>query len=270
MKKIKVAGIIPARFASARMPGKPLRSVRGKPLVQRVYQQASKSAFIDKLVVATDDRRIVDAVSTFGGEAVLTSTKHESGTDRVAEAADKLNCDLVVNIQCDQPFLNPKTLNQLISYMLKNEKVYMATLAQRIDKRKDLSDPNIVKVVMDKNGYALYFSRSPLPYSKTKSQIYYKHTGIYGLRKDFLAKYAKLAQTPLEKSERLEQLRVLENGYKIKVLISKYDSPSIDTPLQLKDINHKSSTSLGLVLTSSRRAERRASRDELAFKRRRN
>ncbi|HEX9917263.1 MAG TPA: 3-deoxy-manno-octulosonate cytidylyltransferase [candidate division Zixibacteria bacterium] len=255
MKKIKVAGIIPARFASARMPGKPLRSVWGEPLIQRVYQQARKSAFIDKLLVATDDHRIMDAVFGFGGEAVLTSAKHKSGTDRAGEAADKLNCDLVVNIQCDQPFLNPKMLDQLISYMLKNKKIYMATLAQRINQKKDLSDPNVVKVVMDRNGYALYFSRSLLPYSKAENRTYYKHAGIYGFRKDFLAKYAKLAQTPLEKSEKLEQLRVLENGYKIKVLISKYNSLSIDTPLQLKEINHKSSTS---------------SRDESALKRRRN
>lgn len=237
MKKLKAVAVIPARFASARMPGKPLKLVRGEPLIQRVYQQAGKSVLIDKLLVATDDRRIKDAVFDFSGKVILTSPRHKSGSDRVAEAVEGLDCELVLNIQCDQPFLNPKMLDQLILYMSKNRKTCMVTLAQRIEQRKDLLDPNVVKVVMDINGFALYFSRSPLPYSKTKNQIYYKHIGIYGFKKDFLKKFAGLKQTPLEKSEKLEQLRVVENGYKIKVLVSKYDSTSIDSPSQLKKIN---------------------------------
>ena len=237
MKKAKVVGVIPARFASARMPGKPLKSVRGKSLIQRIYQQASKSILIDKLLVATDDRRIRDAVFGFGGEVVLTSPEHKSGSDRVAQAIKGLDGELVLNIQCDQPFLNPKMLDQLVSYMLKNRKIYMTTLAQKINHNKDLSDPNVVKVVMDKNGFALYFSRSTLPYSKAKNRIFYKHIGIYGFNRNFLKKFAELKQTPLEKIEKLEQLRVLENGYKLKVLVSKYDSISVDSPSQLKKIN---------------------------------
>ena len=240
MKKPKVAGIIPARFGSARIRGKPLRLIRGKPLVERVYQKASKSKLMDDLVVATDDQRILNAVLGFGGKASLTSTKHKSGSDRVAEAASQLDCELVVNIQCDQPFLNPRMLDQLIWYMFKNKKIYIATLAQRINKRHDLLDPDIVKVVMDKDSFALYFSRSPLPYSKTEGQAYYKHIGIYAFRKSFLIKLARWKQTPLEKSEKLEQLRVLENGYKIKVLVTKLDSPSVDSPSQLKKINRHS------------------------------
>jgi len=237
MKKAKVVGVIPARFASTRMPGKPLKLVRGKPLIQRVYQQASKSVLIDKLLVATDDRRIRDAVLSFGGEVILTSPEHKSGSDRVAEAVRGFNCGLVLNIQCEQPFLNPRMLDRLISYMLENRKTHMATLALRIKQKRDRLDPNVVKVVMDKDGFALYFSRLPLPYSKTNDRFCYKHIGIYGFSRSFLRRFARLEQTPLEKAEKLEQLRVLENGYKIKVLVLKYDSTSIDSPSQLRKIN---------------------------------
>jgi len=236
-----VLGVIPVRYNSSRLPGKPLIPLRGKPLIQRVYERASESKLLDSLFVATDDQRIKDKVKDFGGEIVLTSQKPRTGSDRVAEAVKNLKCDLILNIQGDEPFLKPEMLDELISFMQKNKDVQMGTLAKKVKDKDFFENPDRVKVVMDKNGNAIYFSRYPIPFQRKKEKIdYCEHIGIYAFRKKFLSKYAELKQTPLEKSENLEQLRVLENGYKIKVLLTKYSSKSINSHVDLKGLKKRS------------------------------
>jgi 3-deoxy-manno-octulosonate cytidylyltransferase (CMP-KDO synthetase) len=242
MKKYIVLGVIPARYNSSRLPGKPLLPIQGKSLIQRVYENASRSKFLDKILVATDDRRIKEGVVEFGGQVVITSNRPRSGSDRVAEAVKGLNYDLVLNIQCDEAFMNPKMLDQLIDFMRKNKNVQMGTLARRVNDDDFFTNPGRVKVVLDKDGNALYFSRFPIPYQRgngKKGINYYEHIGIYAFRKGFLSKYAKLKQTPLEKAESLEQLRALENGYKIKVFLTGYESKTINSHSDLKKINKK-------------------------------
>jgi len=236
-----VLGVIPVRYNSSRLPGKPLIPLRGKPLIQRVYERASKSKFLNRLMVATDDQRIKDKVKDFGGEVVLTSQKPRTGSDRVAEAVRNLNYDLVLNIQGDEPFLKPEMLDQLINFMQKNKNVQMGTLAKKVKDKDFFKNPDRVKVVMDKNGNAIYFSRFSIPFQRKKEKInYYEHIGVYAFRKKFLSKYSQLKQTPLEKSESLEQLRVLENGYRIKVLLTKYGSKSINSYVDLKGLKKRS------------------------------
>ncbi len=236
-----VLGVIPVRYNSSRLPGKPLIPLRGKPLIQRVYERASKSKFLNRLMVATDDQRIKDKVKDFGGEVVLTSQKPRTGSDRVAEAVRNLNYDLVLNIQGDEPFLKPEMLDQLINFMQKNKNVQMGTLAKKVKDKDFFKNPDRVKVVMDKNGNAIYFSRFSIPFQRKKEKInYYEHIGVYAFRKKFLSRYTELKQTPLEKSESLEQLRVLENGYRIKVLLTKYGSKSINSFVDLKGLKMRS------------------------------
>ncbi len=241
MSKPKIIGIIPARYSSKRLPGKPLIQIEGKPLVQRVYESAKKSSFLDRVIVATDSARISDVVYGFGGEAYLSLRRHPTGTDRVAEVVRNLNYDLVLNIQCDQPFLNPKMIDDLVTSMFKERNLWMGTLARKIEDPQKLKNPNVVKVVLDQKGFALYFSRFPIPYLRDlhhspgfnkidlKRSPYYEHIGIYAFRKDFLLKFASWRETPLEKCEKLEQLRALENGYRIKVCVTKYQSFAIDS-----------------------------------------
>ncbi len=236
-------GVIPVRYNSSRLPGKPFLPIQGKPLLQRVYQRASRSKLMDKLVVATDDGRIKELVEDFGGKVVLTSQKPESGTDRVAEAVRNSNHSIVLNIQGDEPFLNPKMLDELIGYMKRNKNVQMGTLAMKVKDKDFFENPNRVKVVIAKNGDALYFSRFPIPFQRDgrKNKIdYYEHIGVYAFRKGFLSGYARLKQTPLERSESLEQLRVLENGFRIKVLVTRYGSKSINSFSDLKGSNKRS------------------------------
>ena len=236
-----VLGVIPVRYNSSRLPGKPLIPVQGKPLIQRVYERASKSKLLDSLLVATDDQRIENKVKGFGGKVVLTSQKPRTGSDRVAEAVRNLNYDLILNIQGDEPFLKPQMLDQLINFMQKNKNVQMGTLAKKVKDKDFFKNPDRVKVVMDKNGNAIYFSRFSIPFQRKKEKInYYEHIGIYAFRKKFLSKYSQLKQTPLEKSESLEQLRVLENGYRIKVLLTKYGSKSINSYVDLKGLKKRS------------------------------
>ncbi|MCJ7498114.1 MAG: 3-deoxy-manno-octulosonate cytidylyltransferase [candidate division Zixibacteria bacterium] len=236
-----VLGVIPVRYNSSRLPGKPLIPLRGKPLIQRVYERASKSKLLDSLFVATDDQRIENKVKGFGGKVVLTSQKPKTGSDRVAEAVKNLNYDLVLNIQGDEPFLKPEMLDELISFMQKNKYVRMGTLAKKVKDKDFFENPDRVKVVLDKNGNAIYFSRFPVPFRRKKEKSdYYEHIGVYAFRKKFLSRYAELKQTPWEKSESLEQLRVLENGYKIKVLLTKYGSKSINSHVDLKGIKKRS------------------------------
>ncbi|MCK4403694.1 MAG: 3-deoxy-manno-octulosonate cytidylyltransferase [candidate division Zixibacteria bacterium] len=250
MSKSKIIGIIPARLGSKRLAGKPLIMVLGKPLIQNVYESAAKSKRLDRLMVATDSSKVSDLVFAFGGEAYVSLRDHLTGTDRVAEVARNLNYDLVINIQCDLPNFSPTLIDLLASSMLKEKGVLMGTLATRINDPAKLKNPNVVKVVLDKSGFALYFSRHPIPYVRgwgletgdwkletgLKRLPFYEHIGIYGFRKDFLMKFSSLKQTPLEKSERLEQIRALENGYKIKVYLTQYRPVTLDVPADLEKI----------------------------------
>lgn len=239
MRKNKAIGVIPARYDSSRLPGKPLISIRGKPLIQRVYQKVSKSKLLDSVLVATDDQRVKELMGNLGGEVKLTSRNHRTGSDRVAEAIRGIACDIVLNIQCDEPFLDPRMVDDLIRLMKKEKDLKMATLAYKIKDPELIYDPNIVKVVLDRRNFALYFSRMPVPFQRSDGKSpskssFYEHIGVYGFRKSFLLKFAQLPRSPLEMTERLEQLRVLENGYKIKVLVTKYNSRAINSYSDLK------------------------------------
>lgn len=235
---MKIVGIIPARYLSSRLPGKPLLLIKGKPMIQNVYEQSEKSKFINKVIVATDDKRIFNCVKNFGGEVVMTSTKHQTGTDRIYEAIKNIKCDIVVNIQGDEPYIDPKNIDNAIKPLIAVESINVSTLAIRIKDITDLLDENKVKVVLDKNNFALYFSRSFIPYDMKhnplqkwalKDNKYYKHIGLYVFRKKYLEKFNRMKKSYLENSEKLEQLRILENGDKIKVVITDKDSFSIDT-----------------------------------------
>jgi 3-deoxy-manno-octulosonate cytidylyltransferase (CMP-KDO synthetase) len=249
MSKSKVIGIIPARLGSRRLAQKPLIRIDGKSLIQNVYECAARSRFLDRLMVVTNSPKISDLVFAFGGEAYISLRNHLTGSDRVAEAAKNLHYDLVINIQCDLPNLPPALIDHLASSMLKERGVSMATVATRISDPAKLKSPNVVKVVMDRNDWALYFSRQPLPYVRSDGRpgaglgrrgidlaktSFYEHIGIYGFRRDFLMKFASWERTPLEKSESLEQLRALENGARIKVYLTKYKPVTLDVPSDLK------------------------------------
>ena len=235
---MSTVAVIPSRYASSRLEGKALMDIVGKPMVQRVYEVALRTHSIDRVIVATDDKRILDTVHGFGGEAVLTSPRHLSGTDRIAEVADHLSCDVVVNLQGDEPLMDPRLIDDVVSLLSDDQDVSMASAQSPIGTIEELMNPNIVKVVSDCNGYALYFSRSPVPsrFSKVENaddSLGFKHIGLYVYRKDFLKKVVNLDPSPLEKQERLEQLRVLENGYRIKLVTTKFDSIGVDTPEDL-------------------------------------
>ncbi len=235
--------IIPARYASTRFPAKPLALLGGKPIIQRVYEQVAKA--VDRVVVATDDERIYNVVVGFGGEVVMTSPNHQSGTDRCAEAFEKLGCeaDIVINVQGDEPFIEPAQIETLIR-CFENEKIDIATLVKPFsanDGIEALENPNSPKVVLNKANEAIYFSRSVVPYLRgversewLKHHTFYKHIGIYAFRAKTLGEVTALAQTPLEKTEKLEQLRWLESGYKIGVGITNIETIGIDTPEDLE------------------------------------
>lgn len=243
--KLRFVGIIPARYASTRFPGKPLANIAGKPMIQRVYEQASK--VLNEVYVATDDQRIFNAVESFGGKVMMTSSHHKSGTDRCNEVCDKLNgaFDVIINIQGDEPFIQPEQIKELQNCFL-DENTEIATLTKLISEKDGydfLSNPNHVKVVIDKKNYALYFSRSVIPYFRgketgewAKNQKYYKHIGIYAYKTDVLRQITTLPQSPLEVAESLEQLRWLENGYRIKVGFTDIESIGVDTPEDLEKI----------------------------------
>ncbi len=215
--RCNVVGVIPARYGSTRLPGKILAPIAGKPMIQWVYERAKESKLLRELFVAADDERIIACVEGFGGKAVMTGQHHQSGTDRIAEAVGKLQADIVVNIQGDQPMLDPRMIDEAVQPMLDHAEIHMATLMTLIQP-EDYHDPGVVKVVVDENGYALYFSRSLIPYPrKTENLRVFEHVGLYVYRKDFLLMISQLPQGYLEKIELLEQLRVLEKGYKIYV-----------------------------------------------------
>lgn len=242
--RTQIVGVIPARYASQRLPAKPLVDLLGKPMVQRVYEQARHSRLLNRVVIATDDKRIVEAVEQFGGEAILTSMNIKSGSDRVAAVAEQIAGDIFVNVQGDEPLLAPEMIDEAVRVVLDDEDAEVGTLAKRIESQTELLNPNIVKVVVGAAGYALYFSRSVIPHVRDDAEhsqwlshhTFLKHIGLYVFRAAFLKSYTRMSETPLEKAEKLEQLRILENGARIKVGITEYDSIPVDTPDDVKKV----------------------------------
>jgi 3-deoxy-manno-octulosonate cytidylyltransferase (CMP-KDO synthetase) len=247
---MSVVAVIPARYGSTRLPGKPLAIIGGKPMIQHVYENASKAKLLDQIIVATDDRRIEEAVKKFGGNVVRTSKDHASGTDRLAEVARKLKAaDWLVNIQGDLPFIRSQTIARAIQPLMDDRKIPMGTVCTAIYEMKDWQNPNVVKVLKDRAGFALYFSRAPIPFlrnneidvagktstSSSNQRLWgYRHLGLYVYRRDFLLKFAGLRPTPLERIESLEQLRALQNGYPIYVAEVDEHPIEVDTPDDLK------------------------------------
>jgi 3-deoxy-manno-octulosonate cytidylyltransferase (CMP-KDO synthetase) len=234
---VKALGVIPARYASTRLPGKPLVDILGRPMIRRVYESAARARSLDRLIVATDDERILAAVEAFGGQARLTSPEHNTGTDRVAEVAGGMEAEVVVNIQGDEPFVEPGMIDEIVQPLLADPRLPMCTSMHEVTEPADFANPNVVKVVVDLSGHALYFSRSLIPYPRRREgHRVFEHIGLYAYRRDFLLKFARLPQTPLEKLESLEQLRALEHGYRIRVVQTRqrYIPLSVDTPEDLE------------------------------------
>jgi len=247
---VKVVGIIPARYEAVRLPGKVLADIAGQPMIEHVYQRASQAQSLDELLVATDDERIAQVVQNFGGQAVMTSSEHKSGTDRIAEVAADLECDVVVNIQGDEPLIEPAAIDALVEPFGTIPDLRMSTLATRLEDYSTHLNPSVVKVVVDKEGFALYFSRAPIPYFRLDRPAEWpdnkprqhpqsglwplRHIGLYAYTRATLLWLSSLPQTPLEITERLEQLRALENGCRIKVVEVEYQSISVDTPEDLE------------------------------------
>lgn len=238
---VDAVGVIPARYGSMRFPGKPLADLLGRPLVQHVWERTRQSRRLSRVIVATDDDRIYEAVRSFGGEAVMTRGDHPSGTDRVAEVVKDMEVDIVVNIQGDEPFIEGSVIDDLVTAFETDPDLKMATLATRLLLGEQQNDPQKVKVVVDRKGFALYFSRWPVPFSRNepfdrKWEGHLQHIGLYGFRKDFLLRFTTLEQTPLEQMEGLEQLRALEHGFQIRVLETDHQPFNVDTPDDLEQI----------------------------------
>ncbi len=249
---MKISAVIPARYGSTRFEGKPLAQILGKPMIQHVYEGVCQSKLIDEVIVATDDQRIFEVVKSFGGKAVMTSPTHFTGTDRVAEVAKKLKSEIIVNVQGDEPLIKGAIIDKAIHPLLKDDTLSMSTLMTRIERVKDWLNAHIVKVVVNQKGFALYFSRSPIPFPRdlhigkldshpfgTKRPLpkrIFKHIGVYVYRRDFLLRFSKMKPTPLEKLEKLEQLRALENGYPIKVTYVNYEPICVDIPEDIEKV----------------------------------
>ncbi len=249
---MKIVVIIPARLASTRLPEKPLALIGNKPLIQWVYENAGRSKLVSKVIVATDSEKIASAVSSFGGNVELTSPSHPSGTDRVAEVAKKIDGDIIINVQGDEPFITAEVIEAVAKPMIKNDKLYFASAKTHLTSVKEFFNPAVVKVICDDDDFAIYFSRAPIPYFRDEFEIYkrysridhskeaeilsksYKHIGIYGYRWDFLIKFTKMKEGRLEAIEKLEQLRAIERGYKILVPTVNYNGFGIDTPDDLE------------------------------------
>lgn len=245
-KRLNISAVIPARYGSTRFEGKPLALILGKPMIQYVYEGVCQSRLIDQVYIATDDQRIMEVVRSFGGKAVLTSPDHPTGTDRVAEVARNLRADIIVNVQGDEPLIKGRIIDQAIRPLLRDEGLLLSTLMTRIEEVKDWVNPNIVKVVVTRENDALYFSRSPIPLPRDLNmerllsnpskgndllpKKVFKHIGVYVYRRDFLLRFSKMKPTPLEKLEKLEQLRALENGVRIKVIPVQYEPICVDIP----------------------------------------
>ncbi|MGD8399332.1 MAG: 3-deoxy-manno-octulosonate cytidylyltransferase [Bacillota bacterium] len=234
---MKVLGVIPARYQSSRLPGKPLMLIGGKPMIQRVYENARTAACLDELIVATDDQRIYDAVVAFGGKVEMTAANHPTGTDRLAEVARRHAEEVVINIQGDEVMIQGAVIDAVIRPLLEEPALVMTTAKTRLTDPAQWQEPSVVKVVTDQQGYALYFSRLPIPYPRHPEQAeYWQHIGLYGYRRDFLLEYSQLPQSKLELAESLEQLRALANGYRIKVAEVDFQAIGVDTPEDLEKV----------------------------------
>lgn len=233
---MKVIGVIPARFGSSRFPGKPLALIQNKPMIQHVFERASQSKCLDMVVVATDHEDIKEAVEGFGGNVVLTRKDHETGSDRMAEVTSKIEGDIFVNIQGDEPLISPELIDSIVE-TAKSTPDAVVTAKTKIKDQEDVPNPNVVKVVTDLKQNALYFSRSHIPYNRANKDVtYYKHLGIYSYPKAIINEFVKLPQSTLEELEMLEQLRLLENGYTIKVVETEYDAIGVDTPEDIEKV----------------------------------
>jgi 3-deoxy-manno-octulosonate cytidylyltransferase (CMP-KDO synthetase) len=233
----KILGVIPARFASTRFPGKVLALLSSKTVLQHVYERACQSRYLSSVIVATDDKRVYEAAKSFGARVRMTRADHASGTDRVAEVASTGQADVVVNIQGDEPLIDPAAIDAAILPVVHDRQVVMATLKKKIEDPREIADPNVVKVVSNHAGDAIYFSRCAIPYARERSGAWFKHIGLYAYRRDFLLGYSRLPVGPLERAERLEQLRALENGFPIRVIETDYESLSVDTPEDLERVS---------------------------------
>ncbi len=245
---MSIVAIIPARYGSTRFPGKSLALIRDKPMIQWVYERTKRSRLVTRVIVATDDERIRKAVSAFGGEAIMTASDHPTGTDRIAEVAHNLECELVVNVQGDEPLIHPDMIDEAVTPLVNDASILMGTVCGKITERSEAFDPNVVKVVFDEKGFALYFSRAPIPWERdgwagcrslddlALAGPMYKHIGLYVYRRDFLLRYAKMPQTPLEAAEKLEQLRALESGNRIRTVVTEHESFGVDIPGDLGKI----------------------------------
>lgn len=237
MARGQALGVIPARYGATRFPGKPLAQLHGKPMIQHVYERCAKATLLNRVIVATDDARIMAAVKQFGGEAAMTPSALPSGTDRVAAVARDLPFEIVINIQGDEPLMEPAMIDQVVQALLDDAQLPIATLCRRLENTEDINNPNVVKVVRGCRDNAIYFSRSPIPYRRGAAQpTYWKHLGIYGYRKTSLLQFVALAPTQLEQAEQLEQLRALEHGIRIQVLETPHDTIAVDTPDDLKRV----------------------------------
>ncbi|MFZ6016985.1 MAG: 3-deoxy-manno-octulosonate cytidylyltransferase [Nitrospirota bacterium] len=239
--------IIPARYDSTRFPGKLLCLLKGRPVIQHVYENSKLAHLADDVIVATDSETIFERVLSFGGKAVMTDKAHPSGTDRIAEVAASMDYDIIVNVQGDEPLIQPEMIDDVIT-LLDDKRASIGTLARKVEDSKEVTDPNVVKVVFDKDGFALYFSRSAIPYHARHSSLVtrhcYKHIGIYSYRRKVLIALAKMKPTELERIEKLEQLRALENGFRIKVKETFHETIGVDTPEDLERVERCLSTSL--------------------------
>ncbi len=238
---MNVIGVIPARYHSTRFEGKVLATLAGKSMVQHVWEQAKKSYLLEDLIVACDDERVYKAVEAFGGKAVLTAKGHASGTERIVEVVNPLDVKVVVNIQADEPMIHPSMINRVVEALLEDETLVCASVMKKIERSQEVDDPNVVKVVFDKSQFALYFSRQSIPFIRDTSfgdAIHYKHIGLYGYTKDFLFTYKALPKSNLENLEKLEQLRILENGYRIKLIETTHETFGVDTEEDLEKVRH--------------------------------
>jgi 3-deoxy-manno-octulosonate cytidylyltransferase (CMP-KDO synthetase) len=235
---LQVVAVIPARFASTRFPGKPLARIDGRSMIEHVYRRAEASPIVSRVIVATDDLRIATTVNDFGGNVRLTRMDHQTGTDRLAEVAATLDCDVVVNVQGDEPLLDPRAITEVVK-PLADPSILMTTLYRRIEQPSELTNANVVKIVLDRGGFALYFSRAPIPFARDPRGGWppmYRHVGLYAYRRSTLLVLASLEQTPLERAEALEQLRALEHGIRIRAVETAYDSIGVDTPEDLEEV----------------------------------
>ncbi|MFH1338278.1 MAG: 3-deoxy-manno-octulosonate cytidylyltransferase [Candidatus Omnitrophota bacterium] len=232
-------GVIPARYSSTRFEGKVLADIFGKPMIQHVWERAKKALLLDDVIIACDDERVFSAAREFGANCVMTAKGHLSGSDRITEVVSPIEVRVVVNIQADEPLIEPLMIDSLVEALQRDKAIYMATMVKQIKDAKEINNPNVVKVVIDKNNHVLYFSRAQIPYRAKDAEIkpvYYKHIGLYAYTKDFLFTYKNIPSSRLEQAEKLEQLRVLEEGFRIKVIETKFETIGVDTPQDLEKI----------------------------------